>query len=260
MGFIYKISNNFDNNIYIGLTTKEKAIQRMYQHRYLARNLSPNDNSYLHKAMNAHGVENFSFEVIEEVENNKLPEREQYWIAYYNSIAPNGYNLTAGGEGTVGFARPQSEEERVRKGQSVKDYYQKHPEAREKASITHKEYLADHPEKIEDFKNRMAQYRLEHPDYNCGENNPFYGKHHTQETLAKIKESSKHRYKPIARLDKDSYEILETYDGIKEAEAALNVSHGWLSKAARQNKIAYEYRWKFLESVTTNSNSEISTE
>ena len=33
---------------------------------------------------------------------------------------------------------------------------------------------------------------------------------------------------------------------LKDAEKALNVSHGWLSKAARQNKIAYGFRWKFL--------------
>ena len=76
MGFIYKVTNNFDDKIYIGLTTKSKAIERWYQHCYLARHLSNTDKSYLHRAMASYGVENFSFEVIEEVPNESLPERE----------------------------------------------------------------------------------------------------------------------------------------------------------------------------------------
>ena len=64
----------------------------------------------------------------------------------------------------------------------------------------------------------------------------------------------------LADLDKDTGEVIATYPGIKAAEAALQISHGWLSKAARQDKVAYGYKWKILESVTTNRNSEISTE
>lgn len=182
MGFIYKISNNFDNKIYIGLTKKSKAMERMYQHRYLARHLSPNDHSYLHKAMNLHGIDNFIFEVIEEVDNDRLPEREQFWISYCNSVVPNGYNLTIGGEGTLGFSRPQTEEERKKKGESIRLYYQNHPEAREKSSQYRKEFFHNHPEIKEKLKKGLEQYRLAHPDYMCGKNNPFYGKHHTKES------------------------------------------------------------------------------
>ena len=56
----------------------------------------------------------------------------------------------------------------------------------------------------------------------------------------------------IQQLDKDTREVIATYSGVKEAEKALQVSHGWLAKAARQDKIAYGYRWKFFESVSTN--------
>lgn len=76
MGFIYKVTNNFDDKIYIGLTTKSKAIERWYQHRYLARHLSNTDKSYLHRAMASHGVDNFSFEIIEEVSDDLLSKRE----------------------------------------------------------------------------------------------------------------------------------------------------------------------------------------
>ena len=37
------------------------------------------------------------YEIIEEVPHELLDEREIYWIKYYNSLAPNGYNCSSGG-------------------------------------------------------------------------------------------------------------------------------------------------------------------
>ena len=50
----------------------------------------------LYKAFNKYGIENFTFEGIEEVPNEQLDEREKYWIKYYNSYL-DGYNSTLGG-------------------------------------------------------------------------------------------------------------------------------------------------------------------
>ena len=50
--------------------------------------------------MNKYGYNNFIITQIEECENNKLDEREIYWIAQYKSNDKNyGYNMTAGGGG-----------------------------------------------------------------------------------------------------------------------------------------------------------------
>ena len=78
--------------------------------------------------------------------------------------------------------------------------------------------------------------------------------------MEKIHAAAAKRKLAIQQLDKNTEEIIATYAGVKEAERAIGVSHGWISKAAKQEKIAYGYKWKFVESVTTNSNSEISTE
>ena len=43
------------------------------------------------------GITHFTFEVLEECTVDKLDEREQYWINYYNSY-DNGYNKTEGGK------------------------------------------------------------------------------------------------------------------------------------------------------------------
>lgn len=259
MGFIYKISNNFDNKLYIGLTTKSDARGRWYQHRYQARHLSSSDKSYLHRSMNEHGVDNFTFEVIEEIDDNLLPEREQYWIDYYNSYIPNGYNLTRGGEGTPGFSRSQSEEERERKGKSMRKFIEEHPERREQSRKIMIENN-NNPEYRQKALDGYQQFLKNNPGYFSGKNNPFYGKHHTEENLRKIRERAEKAKLAIQQLDKDTEEVIATYAGVKDAETALQVSHGWISKAAKQGKIAYGYKWKFVESVTTNSNSEISTE
>ena len=59
----------------------------------------------IHKAMRKYGIENFSISLLEEVEDNLLEEREQYWIKEKNTciLEPDGYgyNLTFGGEGSI---------------------------------------------------------------------------------------------------------------------------------------------------------------
>lgn len=54
--------------------------------------------------MKYYGIENFSFEIIEECPPQELNNREIYWISYYHTwvLDPqcNGYNLTNGGEGS----------------------------------------------------------------------------------------------------------------------------------------------------------------
>lgn len=52
--------------------------------------------------MRKYGIDNFSFEIIEECQIEQLNEREIYWISQYNSNLPEfGYNLTKGGNNFV---------------------------------------------------------------------------------------------------------------------------------------------------------------
>jgi len=58
-----------------------------------------------------------------------LAEKEKYWITFYNSKVPNGYNLTDGGEGLSGW-RPTEETKSnmsgAKKGKSFSDEHRKH--------------------------------------------------------------------------------------------------------------------------------------
>ena len=153
--------------------------------------------------------------------------------------------MTVGGEGTLGYSRTQSKEEKMKRSQSVKKFYENNPEAIEKLRERTLSLWQD-----DEYRKRVTEsnkkFYSEHPDKFKGENNPMYGKHHTEEALEKIRNHAATRKNKIAQLDKDTLEIINIYDGIKDAEKALGVSHGWISKAARQDKIAYGYKWKLM--------------
>ena len=97
MGYIYKITNTLNDKVYIGQTIKTVQ-KRFIQHKNNS-NKEYFSQIVLYKAFNKYGIENFICEEIEEVPNDKLDEREKYWIEYYDSYF-NGYNSTLGGRAT----------------------------------------------------------------------------------------------------------------------------------------------------------------
>lgn len=96
-GKIYKITNKVNGKIYVGQTIKSLK-ERFQKHCWGTTN---NDKYHLNmaikKAIRKYGKENFTIELIEEVETNKLDEREVYWISFYDSYN-KGYNCTLGGQ------------------------------------------------------------------------------------------------------------------------------------------------------------------
>lgn len=89
---IYKIENLINHKIYIGQTVNPK--KRWWQHRHNAK--IHYDNLPIHLAISKYGEENFSFTVLEWTEDYNNAEYEN--IKLYNSISPNGYNVSTGGE------------------------------------------------------------------------------------------------------------------------------------------------------------------
>ena len=99
MGFIYKLENKLNGKIYIGQTMRTVEV-RMKDHLY--NSVSNRNKSYIDRAIGKYGINAFEVSIIEECADEKLNEREIFWIAFYNCKKPNGYNLTDGGEGCTG--------------------------------------------------------------------------------------------------------------------------------------------------------------
>lgn len=95
-GYIYKITNDINDKVYIGLATT--SIQERFATHIKDRTKRTHEKRPLYSAMNKYGIEHFHIELIEECDIDFLAEREQYWIAFYNSYH-NGYNATLGGDG-----------------------------------------------------------------------------------------------------------------------------------------------------------------
>ena len=86
---IYKITNIINGKIYIG--ESKDPYKRFQQH--IRGHI--NDNSIIDKAIQKYGAKNFTLEVLEWTEN--WQNKEKFFIKFYNSLVPNGYNLHEGG-------------------------------------------------------------------------------------------------------------------------------------------------------------------
>lgn len=90
---IYKIQNLINNKVYIGQSI---CISKRWNNHKSERR-PDKIRLPLYRAFDKYGIENFSFEIIENCLASELDTKEKYWIAIYDSLLPNGYNIEAGG-------------------------------------------------------------------------------------------------------------------------------------------------------------------
>ena len=91
---VYKITNNISGKSYVGLSVDIFRRWKQHSNTWEAKKRW----SAIKAAISKYGIENFTFTVIEECSKEKLSEREIHWIKELNTLAPNGYNRTAGGD------------------------------------------------------------------------------------------------------------------------------------------------------------------
>lgn len=99
---VYKITNNINSKSYIGISVD---IERRWEEHKLPYNWLRESNKVLYQAFVKYGIQNFTFEVIEECKITELGEKEKYYIELYDTYK-NGYNSTAGGEDNCGDSHP----------------------------------------------------------------------------------------------------------------------------------------------------------
>lgn len=124
---VYKITNKVNGKIYIGQT-------RSSLHSRWRAHCSAGSNARgLAGAVSKYGKDSFYLEVIFETNcREELSKKECEFIKQFNSLAPNGYNLTSGGEG--GYIR--SDETRKLLSEANKGKSRSHtPESKAKLSL-----------------------------------------------------------------------------------------------------------------------------
>ncbi len=120
-GIIYRAFNTLNGKSYIGQTINSLAVRRK-QHEARKRSL-------LAKAIKKYSKSSFEWSIVTFCSSrNELDDAEKYWIKFFDTISPNGYNLREGGDsgGKVSeetrmkmrisaFHRPASSNEKIAK-------------------------------------------------------------------------------------------------------------------------------------------------
>jgi hypothetical protein len=117
---IYKITCLVNNKSYIGQSVSIKRRWATHK-RELASGV--HYNTYLQRAYNKYGKENFVYEILELCPKEKLNEREQFYINIFDAFK-NGYNCDLGGHNISGDANPMSGKSGIQSPRYVDNIYQ----------------------------------------------------------------------------------------------------------------------------------------
>lgn len=93
MGLIYIATNIINNKQYIGQTKNTLAYRKTthLNHKHKSKTV------LFHNAIKKYGKENFKWDILWQGEESLLNEMEIFFIKDKNTLMPNGYNMTIGG-------------------------------------------------------------------------------------------------------------------------------------------------------------------
>lgn len=105
---IYKIENQINGKIYIGQSVDIDS--RWKHHKKTAISNNPIYEKYpIHHSILKYGLDNFSFDIVEECDVSVIDERERYYISFYDSMIPKGYNCDSGGKSGGYFSKERKD-------------------------------------------------------------------------------------------------------------------------------------------------------
>ena len=165
---IYKITSPSEK-IYIGQS--KDFYRRWGNHKVLRTSKQPR----LYNSLLKYGIENHTFEVIEECDFEQLNIRERYWQDFYDVTGESGMNCSL----TATDILPRMISEITR--QKLRD-----AKLGEKNPMYGRNGILNNNFKSGLYTKRKYGPLEKRRVDNKGENNPFYGKKHTDETKEKL--------------------------------------------------------------------------
>ena len=265
---IYKITNKVNGKCYIG---QSLDIEKRFKSHKRCK-----ENRPLYNAFKKYGIDNFTFEVIEECEKEKLNEREIYYIALYKSANYRfGYNSSLGGEKTSlivssktrkkiskskkgelnpMYGKTMSAEAKIKQSKSFKQTISNMPKKQFKK--WHKKIGAKHKGKIVSQEQREKISKTLKEYFKNEENRKKISEHKkgkplsllTRMKMSMTKQVSMQKYaKKVLQYDLNDNLIAE-YDSLQD----INKKTGFLQSniclcCNGKRNTAYGFKWKYDE-------------
>ena len=246
---IYLVTNLINGKQYVGQTKHGHTGGRWKEHNVIREDY----NTIFHNAIKKYGTENFSVEVIEDnISDRDIDQREIYYIEFYNTFHANGhgYNMTKGGRGMLGYKPTKKTKQKVKKStiETWKRMKEEDPERYAQLCLNRSIALKGLP-KSEQHRQALSVCASQR----VGEKNPFYGKHFSEHSKEKLRETKAKNLTPINAYDLRTGKFWKTFRFTTEAVQELTLGEAagarilCVCKAGKGH--AYGYIWRYQEST-----------
>lgn len=254
---IYRIVNKLNGKCYIGQSID---IERRFRD-HKSRSFTTKYETPIYKAFQKYGIDNFSFEIIEECSTENLDDREIFYIAKYRSAEKKyGYNFTFGGKGYHGTNYTEQRElwsQHIAEGKTGKKIG--HPS---KEALAHRSAALKGLKKPESWCKKMSvimKGREITPETRAKISATLTGSKLSEETKEKLRVASTGRVqteearqkisqklsKKICKLDADGNTIA-VFDNARAATAETGINFTNISSCCNGGrKKAGGFGWKF---------------
>lgn len=238
---VYKYENKVNHKIYIGCTCQTVEARLSNGRGY--------DGLLFGEAIKKYGIDGFIREILASgLDRETAFETERYYISYYHSNErAYGYNIAAGGAGTLGVYH--SEETRKKMSNSLKGRtaWNKGIQMSEDFCVKHSGennsmYGKNPWNKGKTMPDELRKNLSESWDYD---------KHFTPETKLKMKESRNRQPKGFnspheVEMLTLSGEHIQTFKSLAEAGRFLNVPYQLISECCKGLRLNYAgYMWRY---------------
>lgn len=229
MNFSYLITNTVTGKRYVGITST--SIERRWK-RHCADCKQPK--TRLHRSMNKHGIGAFTINELGAYETwQDACNAERIFIQKLGTFGDNGYNMTQGGDGALGYRFSDDKKKKfARFGIDNPFYGRKHSdEVKHQMSESHKRTKLSE-ENVEKQKQRAIKMSL---------NN--MGRKHSAESRKHMGEGHK---VPIKQLTLEG-EMLGTFPSALDVERSLGIKRQYVNRCCRnKRKKAGGFIWRYV--------------
>lgn len=219
---IYMYTNKINGKRYVGQTNDFNRRHKEHIKSSYNEKRKYDYNVPFHCAIRKYGIENFEIKILAEniSTQEKMNEYEIFFIKRYKTLANNkkGYNVASGGSNGNPYAGKTEEEMN------------------------------------EIFNDKWKQKQSESHMWQKGENNPMYGKCHSEETKQKMSEAKKGENNPmfgkgvkICQYDKQ-INLIKIWDCSMDIQRELGINQSNICKCCKgKYKTVGGYIWRYAE-------------